>query len=64
MHINDNNGKADTEDIPGEGNISWRKMSENMIKIKPMVVFEVGTMEKTKKAIEYFKFLAETKSHE
>lgn len=55
MHLNDNKGDFDAELITGRGNINWRKVSRDMSKIRPSVVLEVGTIEKTIKSLEYFK---------
>ncbi|MBU7026317.1 MAG: sugar phosphate isomerase/epimerase [Theionarchaea archaeon] len=57
IHVNDNNGDTDDELVPGEGSINWQKFSDVIKKyqITPGVVFEVGTLEKTAKSIEYFK---------
>ena len=57
IHVNDNKGKLDSELIPGKGNINWKAFSATIKKnkIKPNVVFEVGSLEKTIKSINYFK---------
>lgn len=57
VHVNDNKGKIDSELIPGKGNIKWRSIS-NVIKrnkMKPNIIFEVGDLDNTIKAIDYFK---------
>ena len=57
LHINDNKGKVDDELIPGKGNIDWKSISKSLKKnkIEPNMIFEVGSLENTIKAIEYFK---------
>ena len=57
MHINDNKGDVDNELVPGEGTINWYEFSGNIKKYEmtPNIVFEVGSLEKTKRAILYFK---------
>lgn len=57
MHINDNHGEHDSESVPGEGNIDWRMFSEliRKYKLEPNTVFEVGDLESTGLAIEYFR---------
>ena len=57
MHINDNKGDKDNELVPGEGTINWQEFSNNIKKYEmtPNIVFEVGSLEKTKLAIQYFK---------
>jgi len=55
LHLNDNKGDFDAELVPGKGKINWNKMSKLMAKIKPAVVLEVGTIEKTKKTTGYLK---------
>lgn len=57
MHINDNMGDSDNELIPGEGNIKWKVFSEKLGKyqMSPNIVFEVGSLDKTKNSIKYFK---------
>ncbi len=55
-HINDNEGEIDNELIPGKGTINWRTFS-NAIKensLKPNIIFEVGTLEKTISSIKFF----------
>jgi sugar phosphate isomerase/epimerase len=56
IHVNDNKGDADNEFVPGEGNVDWQEFSDDVIKFgaSPNIVFEVGTLEKTKRAIKYF----------
>jgi sugar phosphate isomerase/epimerase len=56
MHINDNHGDHDSESVPGEGNIDWRLFSDLIHKygLEPNLVFEVGALEDTKRAIRYF----------
>ncbi len=57
VHVNDNKGNVDNELVPGEGNINWQEFSDLIKKyqIDPNVVFEVGTLEKTKKSLDYFR---------
>jgi sugar phosphate isomerase/epimerase len=57
IHVNDNNGDTDNELVPGDGNINWKEFSDNIKKynMTPDIVFEVGTLEKTKQSIKYFK---------
>ena len=57
MHVNDNDGEVDDEIAPGEGNINWREFSKLIEKhrIAPNIVLEVGTLEKTRQSIEYFR---------
>ena len=57
MHINDNNKDIDSELVPGDGSIDWQKFSRLIRKydIAPKVVFEVGTLEKTERSLQYFK---------
>jgi sugar phosphate isomerase/epimerase len=57
MHVNDNDGEVDDELAPGEGNINWPEFSDLLGKhrIEPEIVFEVGTLEKTRQSIEYFR---------
>lgn len=57
MHINDNKGVVDNELVPGEGSINWQEFSSHIKKYEMTsnIVFEVGTLEKTKLAIQYFK---------
>lgn len=57
MHINDNKGYVDNELVPGAGSIDWQEFSHiiETYQITPEVVFEVGTLEKTVKSIEYFR---------
>ncbi len=57
MHVNDNLGEVDSELVPGEGNIDWFELS-HLIKhhqISPNIVLEVGTLQKTKASLEYFR---------
>jgi sugar phosphate isomerase/epimerase len=57
MHVNDNNKDIDSELVPGDGSIDWQEFSR-LIKrydITPEIVFEVGTLEKTRKSLQYFK---------
>jgi sugar phosphate isomerase/epimerase len=57
MHINDNKGDFDSELIPGEGSINWKSFSKLIeeYRMEPVLVFEVGTLEKADKSIMYFK---------
>lgn len=57
MHVNDNKGDVDNELVPGEGSINWQEFSGNIKKheMTPNIVFEVGSLEKTKLAIKYFR---------
>ena len=57
MHINDNKGKIDDELVPGEGNVNWKNVSAAIKKnrINPNMVFEVGSLDKTAKSINYFR---------
>jgi len=57
IHINDNEGKFDNEMVPGDGNINWHEFSDliNKYKINPVYVFEVGSLEKSKRSIQYFR---------
>jgi sugar phosphate isomerase/epimerase len=57
MHVNDNQGDVDSELVPGEGNIDWPKLSDliERYQIAPNMVFEVGTLEKTKMSLQYFR---------
>ncbi len=57
IHVNDNKGEIDNELVPGDGNINWREFSDNLKKYRmsPNIVFEVGTLEKTKQSVKYFK---------
>jgi sugar phosphate isomerase/epimerase len=56
IHVNDNKGDVDNELVPGEGTVNWREFSDNIIKfgVSPNIVFEVGSLDKTKRAIKYF----------
>lgn len=56
MHINDNEGKIDNELVPGQGTIDWPEFSDLLqrYEITPDIVFEVGTLEKTRQSLEYF----------
>lgn len=57
VHAHDNKGKVDNELVPGEGTINWRSFSKVIkeSRLSPKVIFEVGTMEKTVKSVEYFR---------
>lgn len=57
VHVNDNQGRLDNELVPGEGNIDWQSFSESITRsgIAPSIVFEVGTLQKTIRSIEYFR---------
>jgi sugar phosphate isomerase/epimerase len=57
IHINDNKSDTDSELVPGDGNINWNGFSGLIKKynIKPEIVFEVGSLEKSIRAIEYFR---------
>lgn len=57
VHVNDNKGDADNELVPGEGTINWQEFSDLIGKyqIAPEIVFEVGTLEKTVRSLEYFR---------
>ncbi len=57
IHVNDNNGDADSELVPGNGNINWPDFSRliNRLDMRPNIVFEVGSLANTKKALIYFK---------
>jgi sugar phosphate isomerase/epimerase len=57
MHVNDNKGEVDHELAPGEGNVDWVGFSRLVRhqRICPNIVFEVGTLQKTKESLEYFK---------
>jgi sugar phosphate isomerase/epimerase len=56
MHVNDNKGKIDSELAPGQGTIDWTGFSDLIQKyqLTPDIVFEVGTLEKTRQSLEYF----------
>jgi sugar phosphate isomerase/epimerase len=55
IHVNDNYGEADSENIPGQGNIDWPKFSRLIRKygIEPYIVLEVGSLANTRAAIAY-----------
>jgi len=56
IHVNDNRGDIDNELVPGQGTIDWTEFS-NLIQryqLTPDLVFEVGTLEKTRQSLEYF----------
>lgn len=57
MHINDNKGDFDNELVPGDGTINWQEFSDTIGKhgFHPDIALEVGTIEKTKRSIEYFR---------
>jgi len=57
IHINDNKGKVDNELVPGEGTINWQEFSNTIEEhqVNPEIVFEVGTLGKTKRSIRYFR---------
>jgi sugar phosphate isomerase/epimerase len=56
IHVNDNKKDMDNELVPGEGNVNWQEFSDLIEekKLKPEIVFEVGALEKAKKALAYF----------
>jgi sugar phosphate isomerase/epimerase len=56
IHVNDNKGDVDNELVPGEGTVNWQEFSDNVKKYcnLPEIVFEVGSLKKTKRAIKYF----------
>jgi sugar phosphate isomerase/epimerase len=56
MHVSENKGDADDELVPGDGNIDWQRLSDviRTRNISPDIVFEVGTVEKTKDSLLYF----------
>ncbi len=56
IHVNDNKGDVDNELVPGDGTVDWHEFSGNVKKYcnNPEIVFEVGSLDKTKRAIDYF----------
>jgi len=57
IHVNDNKKDVDNELVPGEGVIEWQEFSDLIgeFHLEPEIVFEVGALEKTRKALAYFK---------
>lgn len=57
VHVSDNKGDSDSELVPGEGNISWQGFSALLKRkmVNPAIVFEVGTLEKTRQSVQYFR---------
>ena len=57
IHVNDNDGDEDNELEPGEGTINWRVVSDsiNELNLRPEIVFEVGSLEKTERAVSFFR---------
>lgn len=56
IHVNENKGDVDNELVPGEGTVNWQEFSNNVKKHcnSPEIIFEVGSLDKTKQAIGYF----------
>lgn len=56
IHVNDNKGDVDNELVPGDGTVNWQGFSSNVKKCcdSPEIIFEVGSLDKTKRAIKYF----------
>jgi len=57
IHVNDNKKDIDNEIVPGKGTINWRKFSSLIKKYHmiPKITFEVGTLDKTIRSINYFR---------
>ena len=57
IHVNDSKGDTDNELVPGNGNINWLEFSDSIKKynLAPNIIFEVGTLERTKRSVKYFK---------
>lgn len=57
IHVNDNEGKVDTESVVGCGNIDWKNFSSAIEarNMEPFVVMEVGSLQDTIESINYLR---------
>jgi len=57
IHVNDNRGDLDAELVPGSGSIDWATFSKLVLQLDtpPEIVFEVGSLDNTERAISYFR---------
>lgn len=64
FHINDNDGRLDLHQVPGEGSIDWSSFEAVTKELEQVsVLIEINGLEKQKRALEYLKQLDERGKH-